>query len=37
MHIPIIESYTANQNSIATKEVTSETKNETIDIFYLQN
>ena len=37
MEIPIIEGYTANQNSIAAQEVTAETENETIDIFYLQN
>ena len=37
MDIPIIEGYTANQNSIAAKEVTAETENETIDIFYVQN
>ena len=37
MDIPIIEGYTANQNSIAAQEVTAETENETIDIFYLQN
>ena len=36
MDIPIIEGYTANQNSIAAQEVTSETENETIDIFYVQ-
>ena len=36
MDIPIIEGYTANQNSIAAQEVTAETENETIDIFYLQ-
>ena len=35
--IPIIEGYTANQNSIAAEDVTAETENETIDIFYLQN
>ena len=37
MEIPIIEGYTANQNSIAAQEVTPETENETIDIFYVQN
>ena len=37
MEIPIIEGYTANQNSIAAQEVTAETENETIDIFYVQN
>ena len=37
MDIPIIEGYTANQNSIAVQEVTAETENETIDIFYVQN
>ena len=37
MDIPIIEGYTANQNSIAAQEVTAETENETIDIFYVQN
>ncbi|NUF99090.1 BspA family leucine-rich repeat surface protein [Lactobacillus mellis] len=37
MDIPIIEGYTANQNSIAAKEVTAETENETIDIFYVKN
>ena len=36
MEIPIIEGYTANQNSIAAQEVTAETENETIDIFYVQ-
>ena len=36
MEIPIIEGYTANQNSIAAQEVTPETENETIDIFYVQ-
>ena len=36
MDIPIIEGYTANQNSIAAQEVTAETENETIDIFYVQ-
>ena len=35
--IPIIEGYTANQNSIAAEDVTAETENETIDIFYVQN
>ena len=34
--IPILDGYTANQNSIAAKEVTAETENETIDIFYVQ-
>ena len=37
MDIPIIEGYTANQNSIAAQEVTAETENETIDIFYVQD
>ena len=37
MEIPIIEGYTANQNSIAAQEVTADTENETIDIFYVQN
>ena len=37
MDVPIIEGYTANQNSIASQEVTPETENETIDIFYVQN
>ena len=37
MDIPIIEGYTANQNSIAAQDVTPETENETIDIFYVQN
>ena len=37
MEIPIIEGYTANQNSIAAQEVTAETENETIDIFYVQD
>ena len=37
MEIPIIEGYTANQNSIAAQEVTPEMENETIDIFYVQN
>ena len=37
MEIPIIEGYTANQNSIAAQEVTPETENETIDIFYVQD
>lgn len=37
MDIPIIEGYTANQNSIAAQEVTAEAENEIIDIFYLQN
>ena len=37
MEIPIIEGYTANKNSIAAQEVTAETENETIDIFYVQN
>ena len=37
MEIPIIEGYTANQNSIAAQDVTPETENETIDIFYVQN
>ena len=37
MEIPIIEGYTANQNSIAAEDVTAETENETIDIFYVQN
>ena len=36
MEIPIIEGYTANQNSIAAQEVTPKTENETIDIFYVQ-
>ena len=36
MEIPIIEGYTANQNSIAAQEVTADTENETIDIFYVQ-
>ena len=36
MEIPIIEGYTANQNSIAAQDVTAETENETIDIFYVQ-
>ena len=36
MDIPIIEGYTANQNSIAAQGVTAETENETIDIFYVQ-
>ena len=37
MEIPIIEGYTANQNSIAAQEVTPKTENKTIDIFYVQN
>ena len=37
MEIPIIEGYTANQNSIAAEDVTAETENETIDIFYVQD
>ena len=37
MEIPIIEVYTANQNSIDAEEVTAETENKTIDIFYVQN
>ena len=37
MEIPIIEGYTANQNSIAAQDVTPETENETIDIFYVQS
>ena len=37
MEIPIIEGYTANQSSIDAEEVTAETENETIDIFYVQN
>ena len=37
MEIPIIEGYTANQNSIAAQYVTPKTENETIDIFYVQD
>ena len=37
MDIPIIEGYTANQNSIAAEDVTAETENKTIDIFYVQD
>ena len=37
MEIPIIEGYTANQNSIAAQDVTAETENKTIDIFYVQS